>query len=60
MKHINQNNRNERKDATMNEEIRRILARLDELGEGAAKFDAWCRRRLWLWGTSAGKGMRGG
>ena len=44
-----QNNRNERKDVTMNEETRRILARLEELCEGVPEneFDAWLRKRFY-------------
>ena len=40
---------NERKDVTMNEETRRILARLEELCEGVPEneFDSWLRKRIY-------------
>ena len=44
-----QNNHNERKDVTMNEETRSILARLEELCEGVPEneFDVWLRKRFY-------------
>ena len=40
---------NERKDVTMNEETRSILARLEELCEGVPEneFDVWLRKRFY-------------